>query len=63
MNAVLSYNVNEILFQTAWTTDVSGLRPATKSAFMTVLQKIDYILIKSCYHAYPSDVQYVYAVN
>jgi len=27
---------------------------------MTVLQKIDYILIKSRYHAYPGDVRYVY---
>jgi len=29
---------------------------------MTVLQKIDYILIKSRYHAYPSDVRYISSV-
>jgi len=53
------YSVDETSFQTAWTTDMSGFRPATKSSFMTALQKIDYILIKSRYHAYPSDVRYV----
>jgi len=49
----------KFLFQTAWTTDARGLRPATKSAFMTILQNISYVLIKSRYHAYPTDVRYV----
>ncbi len=46
-------------FQSGWTSDEQGLRPATREQLMDILADVEYILLKSKYDPYQREVRLV----